>query len=41
MSVRLVALAVVVIAFGILTALALGDVGYFGILAPHRFSWIW
>ena len=35
MSGRLTALAVVILGFGLLTALALMDVGYFGIIAPH------
>ena len=39
MSVRLFALITVVIAFGALTAMALLDVGYFGILEPHFRSW--
>ena len=39
MSSRLLLLLVVVAAFGVLTALALLDVGYFGILAPHFKSW--
>ena len=38
MSNRLIVLAVLV-AFGVLTALALMDVGYFGILEPHFRSW--
>lgn len=39
MSVRLFALITVVIAFGALTAMALLDVGFFGILEPHFQSW--
>jgi len=39
MSARLVVLVVVMILFGVLTALALMDVGYFGILRPHFQSW--
>ena len=39
MSTRTIALAVVLVAFGVLTALALLDVGYFGILEPHFRSW--
>ena len=39
MSTRIIALAVVLVAFGVLTALALLDVGYFGILEPHFRSW--
>ena len=39
MSVRLIVLVVVTAAFGALSALALMDVGYFGILAPHFRSW--
>ncbi len=35
MSGRLVLLISVIVAFGILSALALMDVGYFGILEPH------
>ena len=35
MSGRLVLLILVIVAFGVLSALALMDVGYFGILAPH------
>lgn len=35
MSVRLLALSIVIAAFGLLTAAALFDVGYLGILAPH------
>lgn len=39
MSGRLIALLFVIAAFGVLTALALMDVGYFGILKPHFLSW--
>src|SRR5579871_765668 len=39
MTTRLVALAVVVLGFGALSATALLDVGYWGILAPHFKSW--
>ena len=39
MSGRLTALVVVILGFGLLTALALMDVGYFGIIAPHFRSW--
>jgi hypothetical protein len=39
MNTRLLVLAAVILAFGVLTALALLDVGYFGILAPHFQSW--
>lgn len=39
MSLRLVALAAVILPFGALTARALLDVGYFGILKPHFQSW--
>jgi hypothetical protein len=39
MSTRLLALLVLTAAFGILTAIALADVGYFGIIAPHFQSW--
>jgi hypothetical protein len=35
MSTRLLALLVVIGLFGVLTALALVDVGYWGIIAPH------
>ncbi|MBI1210701.1 MAG: DUF2834 domain-containing protein [Alphaproteobacteria bacterium] len=35
MSARFVVLIMVIVAFGALTALALADVGYFGILEPH------
>jgi uncharacterized membrane protein YqjE len=39
MSTRLLLLALVLAAFGALTAVALADVGYWGILAPHFRSW--
>lgn len=39
MSNRLIALLLVIVAFGALTAMALLDVGYFGILEPHFQSW--
>ena len=39
MSVRLIVLCAVIGAFGALTAMALIDVGYFGIIAPHFRSW--
>lgn len=39
MSVRLLSLLVVIVGFGALTAMALIDVGYFGILEPHFQSW--
>jgi len=39
MSGRLIALVVILIAFGVLSTLALVDVGYFGILEPHFRSW--
>lgn len=39
MSSRLVVLLIVVVGFGLLTALALTDVGYFGIVEPHFRSW--
>ena len=39
MSLRLVTLAAVIVAFGVLTGLALADVGYLGILKPHFTSW--
>jgi hypothetical protein len=35
MSTRFLILIVVIVAFGVLSVLALADVGYFGILAPH------
>jgi hypothetical protein len=39
MSARLLALLVVIGLFGLLTTLALVDVGYLGIVAPHFQSW--
>jgi hypothetical protein len=39
MSGRLIALVVVIAGFGVLTGIALVDVGYFGILEPHFQSW--
>jgi hypothetical protein len=39
MSIRLFGLITVFIAFGALTAMALLDVGYLGILKPHFQSW--
>ncbi len=39
MSVRLIALLVVIVAFGVLTAIALFDVGFFGIIEPHFQAW--
>jgi|SRR5262245_32606939 len=39
MSTRLLALFAVIALFGALTAMALLDVGYLGILAPHFQSW--
>ncbi len=39
MSNRLIMLLAVVLPFGALSAIALLDVGYFGILAPHFTSW--
>lgn len=39
MSARLVVLVSVIGGFALLTALALMDVGYFGILKPHFLSW--
>lgn len=39
MSGRFIALVIVMVLFGVLTALALMDVGYFGILRPHFESW--
>ena len=36
---RFFILVLVIAAFGVLTALALMDVGYFGILEPHFKSW--
>jgi hypothetical protein len=39
MSNRLIALLLVIAAFGALSAMALLDVGYFGILEPHFQTW--
>ena len=39
MSGRLVALITVIVGFSVLSALALLDVGFFGILEPHFRSW--
>lgn len=39
MSVSLLVLLVVLVAFGGVTAMALADVGYLGIIAPHFHSW--
>jgi hypothetical protein len=39
MSARLIALFVVIGLFGVLSAFALADVGYVGILEPHFQSW--
>lgn len=39
MSSRLIALAVVIAGFGALSAIALLDVGYWGIIEPHFKSW--
>jgi uncharacterized membrane protein YqjE len=39
MSTRLMMLLVVTAAFGVLTAIALADVGYLGIIEPHFKSW--
>lgn len=39
MSVRLIVLLAVTAAFGVLSALALMEVGYLGILEPHFRSW--
>lgn len=39
MSVRLLVLLVVIALFSVLSALALADVGYLGILEPHFRSW--
>jgi uncharacterized oligopeptide transporter (OPT) family protein len=39
MSARSLLLLVVIALFGVLSALALMDVGYFGILAPHFQTW--
>jgi len=39
MSGRLLTLIAVIIGFGVLSAVALMDVGYFGIIEPHFKSW--
>jgi len=39
MSVRLTALLIVIALFGVLTSIALMDVGYLGIIEPHFRSW--
>jgi hypothetical protein len=39
MTNRLLTLALVVVLFGVLSTIALLDVGYWGILAPHFQSW--
>lgn len=39
MTGRLLTLAIVILGFGVLSAVALLDVGYWGILAPHFRSW--
>ena len=39
MSTRLIVLLLVIVAFGALTAFALIDVGYLGIIEPHFRSW--
>jgi hypothetical protein len=39
MSGRLIAPLLVIAGFGVLSALALRDVGYLGIIAPHLQSW--
>lgn len=39
MSVRLLVLLLVTAAFGVLTAIALADVGYLGIFLPHFQAW--
>lgn len=39
MSARLLMLFVVTAAFGVLSAIALADVGYFGIIEPHFQAW--
>jgi len=39
MSGRLILLLVVIVGFGVLSALAVLDVGYFGIIEPHFRSW--
>ncbi len=39
MTARLLTLSIVILAFGALSAVALWDVGYWGIIAPHFQSW--
>jgi hypothetical protein len=39
MTSRLLRIAIVILGFGVLSAIALLDVGYWGILAPHFRSW--
>ena len=39
MSMRVLALGLVVVLFGALSVIALMDVGYFGIIEPHFKSW--
>ena len=39
MSGRLIVLFAVIVGFGVLSALALMDVGYFGVLKPHFQTW--
>lgn len=39
MSLRQIAIVILMLAFGVLSTLALLDVGYFGILKPHFKSW--
>ncbi len=39
MSTRFLVLSIVIVTFGVLSVLALADVGYFGIIAPHFQSW--
>ncbi len=39
MTVRFSALLIVIVAFGVLSALALADAGYLGIIEPHFQSW--
>lgn len=39
MSVRLLGLVAVIVAFGVLSAFALADVGYLGIIEPHFKRW--
>lgn len=39
MTSRLLTLSIVIVGFGVLSAIALLDAGYWGILAPHFQSW--